>query len=74
MSRHLHRDYHNAECGRDASHILMTYEETEADCKKCLAGRKRRLEAEAAERERMVAEEEARIAALMAERSLELGN
>lgn len=34
--RHLHRDYHGAHCGRDASHILMTYDASEATCAACL--------------------------------------
>lgn len=33
--RHLHRDYHRAFCGRDASHILMTYDESATTCAGC---------------------------------------
>lgn len=33
--RHLHKDYNTTECGRDASHILMTYDPKEATCKAC---------------------------------------
>lgn len=35
--RHLHGDYHHAWCGEDASHILMTYVEDEANCALCKA-------------------------------------
>lgn len=34
--RHLHRDYNTTFCGRDASHLQMTYEPAEADCAACL--------------------------------------
>jgi hypothetical protein len=34
--RHLHRDYSTAFCGKDAAHILMTYEPGDADCATCL--------------------------------------
>jgi hypothetical protein len=52
MARHLHRDYHTAYCGLDASHIPMTYEESEADCASCLeAAAQAKAEAELAEAE-----------------------
>jgi len=54
--RHLHRDYHRSECGKDASHILMTYDEAEADCAACAKGRQKRLGEEAAEEERRIRE------------------
>ncbi len=34
---HLHRDYHTAFCGLDASHIPMTYERGDSTCASCLA-------------------------------------
>lgn len=46
-TRHLHRDYHTAECGKDASHILMTYDEAEADCAACEKAKVARVAAEA---------------------------
>lgn len=33
--RHLHRSYSRAMCGRDAAHILMTYDKAEATCATC---------------------------------------
>lgn len=33
--RHLHRDYHTTECGKDASHILMTWTPGEETCSTC---------------------------------------
>ena len=52
--RHLHRDYHRSECGKDASHIPMTYDEAGADCGACAKGRQKRLAEEAVEEERRV--------------------
>lgn len=57
--RHLHRDYNTAFCGRDASHILMTYALEETDCARCReAAGEAQAKAEAeAERTRAEAEE-----------------
>jgi hypothetical protein len=61
-ARHLHRDYHTAYCGLDASHIPMTYEESEADCADCLeAAAAARAEAEAAAEAVEAAEAEAAV-------------
>lgn len=67
---HLHKDYHTAFCGKDASHILMTYELDQSTCESCRGaaiaaqlkekvefGRQRQ---EAEKRERLHAEELAR--------------
>lgn len=58
--RHLHRDYHTSECGKDASHIPMTYDEAEANCAACAKGKVKRLadeaEAEAARQAEIAAE------------------
>lgn len=48
MKRHLHRDYSTAFCGRDASHILMTYKKKkEATCTACLNAEKANAPAKA---------------------------
>lgn len=62
MSRHLHRDYHTAFCGVDASFELMTYAPKEADCAACKAAYDQHLGDVAAqqERDRQAAEEEER--------------
>jgi hypothetical protein len=57
-ARHLHRDYNTAWCGKDASHILMTYEADEASCKAC-ASAKTRADKQA-EKDRAAAEAEAK--------------
>lgn len=56
---HLHRDYHTSECGKDASHIPMTYDEAAATCAACAKGKVKRLEAEARAEAEALAEVEA---------------
>ena len=47
LKRHLHRDYNTSFCGRDASHILMTYDAAECDCAGCLAAYEAQLREDA---------------------------
>lgn len=64
--KHLHRDYHTAHCGLDASYIPMTFEASEVDCEACLtayAAFQVELAAEAEERARVQAAVKANAAA-----------
>lgn len=56
MAIHLHRDYHFAECGIDASHVAMTYEEEHVTCKACITAKPQRLADEKAEFDKQVEE------------------
>lgn len=71
-TRHLHASYDRTFCGKDASHILMTFDPTETNCSACKKGLAKHQEEEVAaeaarlkrieeERQAREAEEQARV-------------